>query len=177
MRQKLADFLPNWDPDSEQTSVFNKRKRKPSIDSPPNLRSLWRWTLRHTSDGNGPLIQHSFRFQDLFEHLLDVEDESSWYFNRPMGKGSFGAAALFDKIGENGKIADDVVVKSANAKPKHMLGRGGLVKEAAIVSQLYALDNNFLLTLRHYTWHRTQPQCRFYLEHYEYGDLHRLHLR
>ena len=176
MRHLLGDYIPTWKPDSGQRWNTKKRKRKPSVDPSINLRALFRWTSI-PEDGKRTKY-HGRRFEDLYVNLLDLEDADTWHFVRPMGKGSFGAAALFEKMGYDGKVLDDVVVKTAEAKTELMVPiNGGLSLEAAIMAQVYELDNKFLLALRQYKYLDSKPELRYYLEHCEHGDLTRLHLR
>ena len=45
------------------------------------------------------------RTQDLLDSQTGLPDDS-WYSRRPIGAGSYGVAALFEKVGHNGQVVD-----------------------------------------------------------------------
>ena len=46
------------------------------------------------------------RTQNLLDSQTGLSDDSTWYSRRPIGAGSFGVAALFEKIDDNGHVVD-----------------------------------------------------------------------
>ena len=114
-----------------------------------------------------------------------------------MGKGSFGAAALFSKVNQRQERTDvsilaktsqgrtdhsrtqALVLKVTDADPTRFLPpqskRSHLTPEAAVMAQTNELGSDVLLRLRQYKV--DEQYCRYYTEFCEFGTLEVLRLR
>ncbi|KAH0845400.1 hypothetical protein FOPE_11314 [Fonsecaea pedrosoi] len=170
----LDQFRVDWDPNSLQT-FFNDADQRDAVPESPTLHFFnWKET-----DSSGRTRSIGSRFRHLFFSSLDIPDEHEWHFERPLGKGSFGAAALYTKRNARQEKTDAFVLKVADVEPRIFLPANGrkinLTDEAAIMAQTNDLGSDNLVRLRQYKV--DQQYCRYYLEFCEFGTLETLRLR
>ncbi|OCT47607.1 hypothetical protein CLCR_03390 [Cladophialophora carrionii] len=170
----LDSFQVDWNTDVLQSFFQDSTERQVVPDSPTKHFFSWhersfRGRRRHIGD----------RFKYLFFSSLNLPDEEEWMFERPMGKGSFGAVALFSKINERQERTDAFVLKVTEANPEQFVPaqskKSHLTHEAAIMAQTNELDSDVLVRLRQYRV--DQNYCRYYTEFCEFGTLESLRLR
>ena len=108
----------------------------------------------------------------------DLEISEDWRFERPVGSGSFGVAALFKRY-QFDEIIDDVVVKDAFQRDIDPVSkkRPSLSREAAVMAQTNELNDASLLRLRNYKYLEDAKQYRYFFQNRQYGDLEVLRLK
>ena len=123
---------------------------------------------------------------NILDHLASDPDipigefatEYEWAPVRPLGKGGYGLAALWQcRCIEDGRIERQVVIKEQDRHSGNMLNEGddpGRSYEAAIMEELNKSDNPNILRLQAYKEHTTQSRSRYYWEYAPCGDLHNL---
>ena len=84
-----------------QSFYQGSQQRNAVPDSP--IKHFFTW-YEVTSRGRTRAIGE--RFKHLFFSTLNLPDDDEWRFERPMGKGSFGAAALFSKVNQRQERTD-----------------------------------------------------------------------
>ncbi|EXJ73195.1 NEK protein kinase [Cladophialophora psammophila CBS 110553] len=171
----LDDFLVDWDPNADQSFFSEPEQRNPVAESPIKHFFTWKEETRSTpwSRSIGE------RFRHLFFSNLDLPDENEWRFERPLGKGAFGAAALFFKRNERQEKIDALALKVTDFNPSDFVPAPGkqmtLTHEAAIMAQTNDLESDSLVRLRQY---KVDLQYnRYYIEYCEFGTLETLRLR
>ncbi|KIW28415.1 uncharacterized protein PV07_08082 [Cladophialophora immunda] len=170
----LDRFRVDWDPNALQTFFSDSDERDAVAPSP--IKHFFSWQELRSS---GRLTSVGSRFQHLFSSKLDIPDEDEWCFERPLGKGSFGAAALYTKWNDRQEKTDAFVLKVTDFEPGQFLPATSrkifLTDEAAIMAQTNNLGSDNLVRLRQYKVDR--QFCRYYLEFCEFDTLETLRLR
>ncbi|EXJ59823.1 serine/threonine protein kinase [Cladophialophora yegresii CBS 114405] len=188
----LDSFQVDWNTDVLQSFFQDSAERQVVPDSP--IKHFFSW---HESSFRGRRRHIGDRFKYLFFSSLNLPDEDEWMFERPMGKGSFGAVALYSKM--NGRqertdvsnrpdyfrhttdniLVQAFVLKITEANPEHFVPaqskKSHLTHEAAIMAQTNELNSDVLVRLRQYQV--DQNYCRYYTEFCEFGTLEALRLR
>jgi len=100
MSTTLGDFHIDWS-DNEQSFTTEEKGR--NAKAPSQVSRLFAWTELDRRE-NPQRIGHSFRH--MFYSKLDIPDDEEWEFERPLGKGGFGSAALFRKRGADQSVVD-----------------------------------------------------------------------
>lgn len=98
----LDGFFIEWDTDRTQT-FFEETVERDIVPPDSPLKHFFAWsefTARGKNKSLGP------RFEDLYFRSHGLPDEDEWQFERPLGHGSFGAAALFVRRNEEQKQTD-----------------------------------------------------------------------
>ncbi|KAJ9611256.1 hypothetical protein H2200_004439 [Cladophialophora chaetospira] len=170
----LDTFYVDWSPEVRQSFYQDFWEREEVPDSP--IKHFFTW---HETSSRGRIRHIGQRFKNLFYSTLNLPDEYEWRFERPMGKGSFGAVALFSKVNERQERTDAFVLKVTDADPYHFIPtrskKSHLTHEAAVMAQANDLDSEVLLRLRQYKV--DSSYCRYYTEFCEFGSLETLRLR
>ncbi|KIW87437.1 uncharacterized protein Z519_12073 [Cladophialophora bantiana CBS 173.52] len=171
----LDDFRVDWDPSADQSFFSEPEQRNPVAESPIKHFFTWKEETRSTpwSRSIGE------RFRHLFFSNLDLPDENEWHFERPLGKGAFGAAALFYKRNEMQEKIDALALKVTDFNPSDFVPAPGkqmtLTHEAAIMAQTNDLESDSLVRLRQYKV--DLQNNRYYIEYCDFGTLETLRLR
>ena len=97
----LDSFKVDWSTEVRQSFFQDFSDRDQVPDSP--IKHLFAW---HETSSRGRIRHIGLRFKHLFFSTLNLPDEYEWKFERPMGKGSFGAVALFSKMNERQERTD-----------------------------------------------------------------------
>ena len=97
----LDKFHVDWDRDVEETFFEDSKERDAVPESP--IKYFFNW-YEIGSKGNRKEIGD--RFRHLFFSSLNLPDENEWRFERPMGRDTFGAVALFTKVDEKQEQTD-----------------------------------------------------------------------
>jgi hypothetical protein len=71
----------------------------------PNPPQAWKSIPRLLGANQEDADAKIARTQGLLDLQTGLSDDS-WYSRRPIGAGSYGVAALFEKIGNNGQVVD-----------------------------------------------------------------------
>ncbi|KIW11081.1 hypothetical protein PV08_10380 [Exophiala spinifera] len=169
--KRLDDFQVQWSPSERQDFIVKPPLRQETPYSPVKYFFGWQ-----ESDSKGNIRPTGQRFLHLFSRGTELSDEEEWKFQRPLGKGSFGAAALFVKLDGTGKPIDNFVLKVADLKPNDRLSdkKIGLSREAAIMAQTNALGSDSIVRLRHFNV--SDNYGRYYFEHCPHNCLESLRL-
>lgn len=184
----LDDFHVEWDPNIAQSFYADDRARDAEANSP--IKHLFDW---EELDHRGQIRPVGQRFRHLLFSTLDLPDEEEWRFERPLGKGSFGAAGLYTKANEKQEVedvsffpcrrpahADKLQAFALKVTDSHnnLFVKGkkiGLSEEAAVMAQTNDLQSDSILRLRQYK--TGQHYCRYYFEFCEHDSLDTLHMR
>ena len=175
--------IDSWFEGEAQDFSARRRKRYLGLDDPRTWpRPFFNWLKLNDSKPEG--VEHiGRRFVDLFCTQVDLSPAADWRFDRPLGLGSFGAAALFSVSDGSGSAVDEIVIKTAEYNQKLMATKGEpeLSREAAIMAMCNKLDTPALLRLRDFKCYLADDDkptdWRYFLENGEHGDLDRLRLR
>jgi hypothetical protein len=97
----LDIFDVDWSPSKAQDFNTSAHDRQATAYSP--VKHFFQWQEFDSKGNTKPIGQ---RFSHLFFHGVDLPDDSEWRFERPLGKGSFGTAALFVKVDETQNVVD-----------------------------------------------------------------------
>lgn len=100
MNTALGDFHIDWT-DSKQSFTTEGKGR--NATAPRHVSRLFNWTdldIRENPRRTGVLFRH------MFYSKLDIPDHEEWEFERPLGRGGFGAAALFRKRNADQSVVD-----------------------------------------------------------------------
>lgn len=76
--------------------------RRPFLSTPQKWRDAF--LIGQYNDKNKPIIGQLF--QKMFHDKLDIPDDEKWQPVKPLGNGSYGAAALFKHENEQGQVDD-----------------------------------------------------------------------
>lgn len=98
---KLIDLLRAGPKKSFTTQVSRAGMRRKAPDQ--NWKNAFQ-IGQHAKSSDKPLIGQMFA--GMYDNNLTLPDESSWHPVRPMGNGSYGAAALFKREDELGNTED-----------------------------------------------------------------------
>ena len=144
MREPIDSFLVDWDTSIDDFA--HAKQQRSYVEEPTDfLKALFEY-VQGTKRGN----RHTgAEFRALYESDLEISGE--WRFERPVGSGSFGVAALFKRY-QFDEIIDDVVVKDALQREIGPVSkkRPSLSREAAVMAQTNELNDASLLRLRSY---------------------------
>lgn len=111
-RRPLDDFKVNWDRNVVQSFYTTgdappprEHAQQQAASSP--IKHFFDWQ-EHVWSGRGKIKVKRIgeRFKHMFFSALDLPDEEEWRFERPLGKGSFGAAVLFTKVNDRQEVED-----------------------------------------------------------------------
>ncbi|OAP58717.1 hypothetical protein AYL99_07807 [Fonsecaea erecta] len=170
----MDGFRVKWDPTVLQSFFKQADQNGNEAESP--IKHFFSW---NEINSTGLSRTTGERFLHLFGSTLDLLDEHEWRLERPLGRGSFGAAALFTKLNEREERTDAFVLKVTDANPQDFVPITGkkisLTREAAIMAQTNDLESDHLVRLRQYKV--DQEYCRYYLEFCEFDTLETLRLR
>ncbi len=97
----LDDFYVDWSSFEAQDFKTSPHELQATAYSP--VKHFFQWEEFDAKGNPKPIGQ---RFSHLFFYGVNLPDESEWRFERPLGKGSFGAAALFVKVDETQNVVD-----------------------------------------------------------------------
>lgn len=100
MTEPLGDFRVDWDRTQQS---FTKLGSGRSATAPSHVSRLFNWT---TFDSQGQPKRPGVKFRHMFYSKLDVPDHAEWQFERPLGRGGYGAAALFRKRDASQNVVD-----------------------------------------------------------------------
>ena len=169
MREPIDSFAIDWYnlfDDFAQAKVFKSRVDEPSSF----LKALFDLVESKRGRPSGATLQ------DLY--WSDLELSGEWKFERPLGKGSFGVAALYKRY-QFGSPIDEVVVKDARQGPDDLVDRRrpNLSREALVMAQTNALESESFSRLRNYKFLINTQQYRYFFQNYGYGDLELLRLK
>ncbi|KAK5057625.1 hypothetical protein LTR84_011625 [Exophiala bonariae] len=173
MTAPLGDFKVDWDFQS-----FTKRGSGRSATAPRHISRLFNWT-RGPGRADGEPKRPGTKFRHMFYTKLDVEDHAEWQFERPLGVGGYGAAALFRKRDASQNVVDEFALKVTDVKDSYRVHKDkpGLTKEAAIMAQLNDFGCPSILRLRQFQEHSYEWFCRYYFEYADLGNLNELRTR
>ncbi|KAL8834334.1 MAG: hypothetical protein Q9170_003788 [Blastenia crenularia] len=105
----------------------------------------------------------------------DSADAAGWYGMKPLGKGGFGMAGLWEKRDLNGEVVDQAVIKQTG---KDRYGRWDPRKpdEAECMQGLnmFTSAGDSTVRFRGYKRYPRREVHRIYMEYCSYGDLHKL---
>ncbi|KIY02715.1 uncharacterized protein Z520_01180 [Fonsecaea multimorphosa CBS 102226] len=170
----LDQFRVDWGANVLQSFFEDSDQRDVVAESP--IKHFFSWA---ETSSTGRMRPTGERFRHIFSSTLGLHDEDEWRFERPLGKGSFGAAALFIKSNARQEKTDAFVLKVTDVEPRAFLPATGkkiyLTAEAAIMAQTNDLDSDNLVRLRQYKV--DQQYCRYYIEFCEFDTLETLRLR
>ena len=170
MKDSLDCFAINWKSATFDSDLIRVKQKYASNSKPKGfLKALFNWA----KGKRGPF---GARFKEL--HEADLELYGDWRFARPLGKGSFGVAALFNKYSLD-EVVDEVVIKDVQMGSSDEVNpnRPALSREAAIMAQTNDLNPDSLLRLRNYKCFRHDRQYRYFFENCEHEDLELLRLK
>lgn len=98
----LDSFYVEWDTNRTQT-FFEETSEREDVEPPESpLKHFFDWSA-FASERSRSLGQ---RFEDIYFRSHSLPDEDEWQFERPLGRGSFGAAALFVRRNEEQEPTD-----------------------------------------------------------------------
>ncbi|KAK5377634.1 hypothetical protein LTR20_002095 [Exophiala xenobiotica] len=168
----LDNFDVDWSPSKAQDFNTSPHERQATAYSP--VKHFFQWQEFDTKGNTKPIGQ---RFSHLFFSGVDLPDGSEWRFERPLGKGSFGAAALFVKVDETQNVVDQFALKVADLKENERLNKykPGLTHEAAIMAQTNAFKSDSVIRLRQFNV--SGNYGRYYSEFCPYDSLESLRLK
>lgn len=175
-RTAINDFLIDFD---RRNQLWLRIKRSWTAQERPipnRLQTFMTWRVtRH----NGRIDDVGARFRDLWTTKLDIGDEDEWRFKHPLGRGGYGAVALFDRNDRRTQdLTDQVAVKTTAARLTDAVDRSlGMSKEAALMGQTNDLHVDGMMSLRDYKYYQEDQQWKLYFEYCPYGDLERLRIR
>jgi hypothetical protein len=121
------------------------------------LRNLFQWI---DWESGRPRLTGQI-FEELYNSRLDIVNEDSWHFNRPLGKGGFGCAAIYKKF-QFGQLADALLIKEAGHQPQDKIHEH-LSREAVIMAQTNELHSQEFPRLRAFKNFIDQQQNRYHL--------------
>ncbi|KAL8924289.1 MAG: hypothetical protein Q9208_004070 [Pyrenodesmia sp. 3 TL-2023] len=109
----------------------------------------------------------------------DDNDTAAWRGVRPLGRGGFGMAGLWEKLDENGALIDQLVVKQIGTGPGRPFFAGqpmevSVMEEIAKYTKDTGTENTGTVALRKYKRFPRREVHRLYLEFCPYGDLYKL---
>ena len=108
----LDDFYVDWDTNVPQLFFADYQEHDAEPNSP--IKHFFDWKEYTSANRIRPVGE---RFRHLFFSTLELPDEEEWRFERPLGKGSFGAAALYSKLNERQERTD----VSGTGKPSQII--------------------------------------------------------
>jgi hypothetical protein len=100
MTTPLGEIDIDW---SEYEQSFSTPGSGRSATAPRHISRLFNWT---DVDKRGNTKRIGAQFRHMFYTKLDIADREEWQFERPLGRGGFGAAALFQKRDADQKVID-----------------------------------------------------------------------
>jgi hypothetical protein len=100
MKTALGDFKVDWTVNRQSFTTSGSGR---SATAPSHVSRLFTWT---DLDGSGNPKRTGLQFRHMFYSKLDIADHEEWRFERPLGKGGFGAAALFQKRDDHQRVID-----------------------------------------------------------------------
>jgi hypothetical protein len=99
----LDHFYVDWNTEVPQDFSHETEARAAVPESPIKYFFDWIVPARGQGHKDKPIGE---RFKYLFYNNLGLPDEAEWQFERPMGKGSFGAVGLWTKVNEKQERVD-----------------------------------------------------------------------
>ncbi|KIV82570.1 hypothetical protein PV11_04671 [Exophiala sideris] len=170
-QQGLDEFKVDWDPAHKQILTTSNKARQATPFSP--IKHFFQWT---EFDTQGKVRPVGARFWHLFSQRINLPGEEEWRFERPLGKGSYGAAALFVKVDETQKVVDEFALKVADLNPKSLVHKNkvDLTHEAAIMAQTNDWKTDSIVRLRQFNV--AGEYARYYFEFCPYESLETLRL-
>ncbi|KAI1609090.1 kinase-like domain-containing protein [Exophiala viscosa] len=171
-QQGLDDFQVDWEPSHKQTFTTSTSARQAIPSSP--IKHFFQWT---EIDAQGKVKPIGARFWHLFSRDISLPDDQEWSFERPLGKGSYGAAALFVKVDETQKVVDEFALKVADLNPNSLVHKAkvDLTHEAAIMAQTNDWKTDSIVRLRQFNV--SGDYARYYFEFCRYETLETLRLK
>lgn len=176
-RAPIQNFAIDYSTVNQSFRAFKRAWQNLQRPPPGQIKSLLTWTRKNR---NGEIQLLGQKFADLWYSKLDIGNDNDWFFSHALGRGGFGAVALFEKQNEQtGDVEDEVVVKTTEAQANLAVSpqRLELAKEAALMGQTNEINDDGMMKLRNFKYYQSQKQWRLYFEYCPYGDLERLRIR
>lgn len=109
MTTPLGDFKVDWNGIRQS---FTEPGSGRSATAPSHVSRLFTWT---DIDRKGEARRPGAQFRHMFYSKLDVVDHDEWQFERALGKGGYGAAALFRKRDASQNVIDVSSISKAKS--------------------------------------------------------------
>ncbi|KAL8710784.1 MAG: hypothetical protein Q9225_007232 [Loekoesia sp. 1 TL-2023] len=105
----------------------------------------------------------------------DSDDAAGWYGLKPLGKGGFGMAGVWEKRDINGQVIDQVVIKQIGKDSRHRwYPQKPDEVECMEGLNVFTTAGDSTVRFRRYKRYPRREVHRIYMEYCPYGDLNKL---